>query len=189
MPYFKERKYEVGMKYLDKAVHYKPERWLAYRAFIKCIFSKQYAAALIDFERAIKLKGNNYEMDHTYSFYIALCNLQLNNFKKAEDIFNEDIHHQIEEWGEAHFLDRFYYGITKYEQGKWQEAIIELDKVLLEYPNFSDALYYKSICLWRINNYAAYEKFLSEARIEAAKGNTINEANSVYEPYPYTVRW
>ena len=40
MPYFKARKYEVGMAYLDKAVFYKPERWLSYRAFIKCIFSK-----------------------------------------------------------------------------------------------------------------------------------------------------
>lgn len=27
MPYFKARKYEVGMKYIDKAVEYDRERW------------------------------------------------------------------------------------------------------------------------------------------------------------------
>jgi hypothetical protein len=32
--YFKAKKYEVGMKYLDKAVKYNPERWQSYRAFI-----------------------------------------------------------------------------------------------------------------------------------------------------------
>jgi tetratricopeptide (TPR) repeat protein len=32
--HFKAKKYEVGMKYLDKAVKYNPERWQSYRAFI-----------------------------------------------------------------------------------------------------------------------------------------------------------
>ena len=35
MPYFKAKKYEVGMQYIDKAVQYNPERWQSYRAFIK----------------------------------------------------------------------------------------------------------------------------------------------------------
>jgi hypothetical protein len=30
MPIFKAKKYEVGMKYLDKAVKYNPERWQSY---------------------------------------------------------------------------------------------------------------------------------------------------------------
>ena len=42
MPYFKARKYEVGMTFLDKAVQYNPERWQPYRGFMKCIFSKSY---------------------------------------------------------------------------------------------------------------------------------------------------
>jgi hypothetical protein len=40
MPILKAKKYEVGMKYLDKAVKYNPERWQSYRAFIKCILPK-----------------------------------------------------------------------------------------------------------------------------------------------------
>ena len=44
MPYFKARKYEVGMPLIDKAVFYDEKRWLPYRAFIKCIFQKKYGA-------------------------------------------------------------------------------------------------------------------------------------------------
>src|SRR6186713_2668322 len=50
MPYFKARKYEVGMPFLDKAVQYNAERWLPYRGFIKCIFSKSYKDAIADLE-------------------------------------------------------------------------------------------------------------------------------------------
>ncbi|MNQ11521.1 hypothetical protein D3C85_244100 [compost metagenome] len=46
MPYFKCKKYEVGMPFLDKAVFYNKERWLSYRAFMKCIFSHEYKDAI-----------------------------------------------------------------------------------------------------------------------------------------------
>lgn len=50
MPYFKARKYEIGMPFLDKAVKYKAERWQPYRGFMKCIFSKSYKDAIEDLE-------------------------------------------------------------------------------------------------------------------------------------------
>ena len=189
MPYFKARKYEVGMAYLDKAVLYKPERWLSYRAFIKCIFSKQYKEALKDFELCVQMDGYSYVQDHTYQFHIALCYLQLNKFTKAEAIYKTDIIAQEKQWGEAHFLDLFYYGISKYEQGKWEEAITQFDKSLEQYPNFSDAKYYKAICLKYLKRTEESKKLITEAMLDAEKGNTINEANAIYEPYPYQVRW
>jgi tetratricopeptide (TPR) repeat protein len=189
MPYFKARKYEIGMKYLDKAVLYKPERWLSYRAFIKCIFAKTYKEAIIDFEKCIKMEGNSYVMDHTYKFHIGLSYLQLNEFLKAEAIFDEDIKEQEKQWGEAHLLDLFYNGISKYEQGKWEEAISKFDQSLKQYPNFSDVLYYKAICLIKLNRLKEYEVVYKEAQKNAALGNTIHEDNSIYETYPYQVRW
>ena len=75
-------------------------------------------------------------MDHTFNFHIALSYLQLNEFEKSEKIFSIDIENQKKEWGEAHFLDLFYLGISKYEQGKWEEAITEFDNSLQQYPNF-----------------------------------------------------
>jgi len=189
MPYFKFRKYEVGMKYLDKAVLYDEKRWLSYRGFIKCIFAKTYKDAIKDFEKCIENEGNTYVMDHTYQFHIALCYLQLNEYDKAEAIFKKDTEEQEKEWGEAHYIDLFYYGISKYEQGKWKEAIIEFDKSLVQYPQFSDVKYYKALCLLRLNKIEEFKVLMQEAKSDKSKGYSINEDNSVYEYYPYQVVW
>lgn len=189
MPYFKARKYEVGMEFLDKAVLYNPKRYLSYRAFIKCIFAKTYKDAIVDFEKCIEMEGNTYVMDHTYNFHIALCYLQLNEFKKAESIFEKDIAEQEKEWGDAHFLDLFYFGISKYEQGKWEEAIVEFDKSLAFYPDFSDVEYYKSVCLMQLNRTDEYKSVYDKAKLDATNGHTIAEDNVIYETYPYQVRW
>ena len=127
--------------------------------------------------------------DHTYQFHIALCYLQLNEYKKVEAIFKTDIIAQEKQWNEAHFLDIFYYGISQYEQGKWEEAIFQFDKALEQYSNFSDAKYYKAICLMRLKKYKESKTIMEEAKRNAQLGNTINEANEIYEPYPYQVRW
>lgn len=189
MPYFKARKYEIGMLYIDKAVSYDPERWLSYRAFIKCIFAKTYKDAIKDFESCIQKEGNSYVMDHTYKFHIALANLQLNEFEKAESIFKEDIEEQEEKLGEAHFLDLFYYGISMFEQGKFEDAIIQFDKSLLKYTQFSDAEYYKAICLMNLNRNEEAKLLASKAKENAKLGYTITEDNAIYETYPYQVRW
>ena len=189
MPYFKFRKYEVGMKYLDKAVFYNERSWLSYRAFIKCIFAKTYKEAIVDFEKCLQNEGNSYVMDHTYQFYIGLSYLQLNEFKKAESIFKNDTDEQVKEWGEAHYLELFYYGISKYEQGKWKEAIIEFDKSLTQYKQFSDVKYYKAICLGRLKKFEEAKRLFAESKRDKINGYSINEDNSVYEYYPYQVVW
>ena len=167
MPYFKAKKYEIGMKYIDKAVKYDPERWQSYRAFIKCIFAKTYKEAIIDFEDCKKKFGNNYVMDHTYNFYIGLSYLQLNEYSKAEMLFNEYIEDLFKNrQGLEHPTALFYYGISKYEQKKWGEAIIEFDKALKIYPNFSDAKYYKAICL---------------ARLEKQEKRNVNQVRQVFD--------
>lgn len=190
MPYFKARKYEVGMEYLDQAVKYNKRKYLPYRAFIKCIFSKNYTEAIDDFEAAIAMEGNSYEMDHTYQFYIALSYLQLNQFEKAEQIFAEDILEQEEKFEDgAHFLDRFYYGISKYEQAKWEEAIEQFDIALQVYPNFAEVLLYKGLALAKNGNMEEAEPLIHAARTEGENGNTFNEDNAIYEMYPYQFHW
>lgn len=191
MPYFKAKKYEAGMEFLDKAVYYNKRKWLPYRGFIKCIFSKQYKEAILDFEEAIAMEGNQYEQDHSYQFHIALSYLQLNEFEKAEQLFAIDITRQENDttgYG-AHHLDLFYYGITKFELQKWEEAIEIFDKALAIYPNFSEVLLYKGISLYNMGNQEKAEPLLKQAREEGLKGNTINESNVIYEDYPYQRRW
>jgi len=189
MPYFKAKKYEVGMKYIDKAVKYNPDYYQPYRAFIKCIFAKTYKDAISDFQDCIDKYGNQYEMDHSYSFYIGISYLQLNEFKKAEEILAKEVEKQMREYNETHHLSLFYYGISKYEQSKWKEAIIEFNKSLEQYPQFSDAKYYKSVSLIRLNKITEAKKLFNEARKDREDGFSINEDNVIYETYPYQVRW
>jgi len=191
MPYFKARKYEIGMEFIDKAVQYDPKEWQPYRAFIKCIFAKTYKDAIVDFEDCIKKYGNGYRMDHTYSFYIGLSYLQLNEYNKAEIIFKEYIDDIFKNrQGLEHPTAYFYYGVSQYEQKKYEEAIIIFDKALKIYPNFSDVKYYKSICMAKLYaNQEDISKIFKEAKEDAKKGYTINEDNTIYETYPYQKKW
>lgn len=191
MPLYKQGKYELGKTYIDKAVIYKPSEWQPYRAFMTCIFAKTYRAAIKDFEDCIARFGDNYEMDHSYSFYIALSKIQLNEFAEAEQLLQTEVDRQVKNQGEdwVHHLDLFYLGIAKYEQGKYEEAITVFDKALKLYPEFSEVLYYKGNSLGRLGDIEAAKALTAEAKKYGKEGYTINEDNAIYERYPYQIRW
>ena len=190
MPKFKENKYEVGMKFLNKAVKYDREKWQDYRAFISCIFGRRYQEAIDDFEDYKKQYGNSYVMDHSFNFYIALSHLQLEEFETAEKIFTDDIANVEKVKGEdwVHHLDLFYLGITKYELEKYDEAIVCFDKALAKYPEFSEVLYYKALSLNFLYGNERKEEvrsLLDESKMNKKAGYTINEDNQIYTKYPY----
>ncbi|WAC42186.1 tetratricopeptide repeat protein [Pedobacter sp. SL55] len=142
MPLFKQKKYEVGMQYLDSAVKYdQTNHYLEYRAFIKCIFQKNYIAAIRDFDAIQKIKGNSYVMDHTYEFYKGLCFLQLNEFNKAEKLFSKNINEDRKKLGEKwiNCSALFYQGICFFEMDNYKQAMISFDECLKRYRNFTDA--------------------------------------------------
>lgn len=191
MPLFKQGKYEKGMEFIDKAVKYNPQRWQDYRAFIKCIFAKTYKDAIADFKDYEEKYGYGFVMDHSYQFHIGLSYLQLNEFEKAERVFEKDYNRTIKNYGEEnlHHLDLFYFGISKYEQQKYAEAIVLFDKALDIYPKFSDVQAYKAYALGYLENYEEAQKLYEEAEMNGKNGNTINEDNVIYERYPYQIRW
>ncbi len=191
MPLYKQGKYELATKYIDQAVKYDKDQHQDYRAFMKCIFAKTYNEAILDFEDLIQRKGNSYVMDHSYYFYIALSKLQLNKFAEAEKIYESDIASQEKNQGKdwVHYLDYFYLGVTKYELGKYEEAIEVLEKVFPLYPEFAEALYYKAKCLRYLEKKDESIELMKKAIEYGKKGYTINEDNSIYERYPYQVRW
>lgn len=191
MPLIKEGKYEIGIEYIDKAVKYDRRKWQEYRAFTKCIFAKTYRDAIVDFEDYKAKYGYGYVMDHSFDFYIGLSYLQLNEFEKAEKIFKTDYEYQIKDKGEGwlHHLDLFYYGISKYELNEYEEAIELFDMALKKYPQFSDVQIYKAICLRKLNKPEEAKKYEDLAEKNGLNGYSINEANSIYERYPYQRRW
>ena len=190
MPYFKARKYEVGMPFIDKEVLYNAERWQPYRAFIKCIFAKTYKEAIVDFEDCKKKYGNGYVMDHTCDFYIALSYLQLNDYKKAENLLQNYVDEMQAKNGEdwVHFTALFYLGIAKYEQNKLGDAIVEFDRALKKYPNYSDVKTYKGISLCKLGKKEEGIKLIQDADEDYKNGYKLNEDNAIYETYPYQVR-
>ncbi|UXE68932.1 MAG: tetratricopeptide repeat protein [Chryseotalea sp. WA131a] len=188
MPLFKQKKYEIGMIYLDSAVKYdKTKHWLEYRAFIKCIFQKSYRAAITDFNLAQKQNGNSYVMDHSYQFYKGLCYLQLNQFDSAEYLIENEIKEEIKTRKEAHHLHWFYLGIVQSEKGNYKVANQSLDSCLHIYPQFPDAQYYKAQCLMRERKFKEAFDLLLSAKENLQNGYTLNEDNAIYEVYPYQI--
>jgi len=188
MPYFKQRKYELGMSYLDSAVKYDPRKYLDYRAFIKCIFEKNYTASLQDFFKAKEYNGNFDVMDQPYDFYIGLCHLQLNHFDTAAQYFRSCIHaDSLRGESNIHFLHDFYLGIALYEKKEYKKAITIFDRSIRNYSRFSDAKLYKALCLIRGGYFQQAADLGREAQSDLSAGYTINEDNARYEPYPYQI--
>lgn len=185
----KEKKYELGMPYLDSAVKYNRNQYLDYRAFMKCIFTKNYTASIEDFKAAKLLKGNTYIMDHTYDFYTGLCYLQLNKFDSAEYLFTQTIEDEKSQHGASwvHHLHWFYLGVVKYEKEEYQNAISCFDSSINIYSRFSDAKYYKALCLEKLKKYKEASETMDQADNDSKHGTTINEDNVIYEMYPYQV--
>lgn len=190
MPLFKQKKYELGMSYLDSAVKYdQSNHYLEYRAFIKCIFQKSYRSAIKDFDAIQKIKGNSYVMDHTYEFYKGLCYLQLNQFNTAEQLFTKNINEDRIKLGDKwiNCSSLFYQGVCFYELGKYPKAIESFNECIARYSNFSDAKYYRAICLQNIGKKKEALVLVKEAESDFKIGYSIPETNAMYEIYPYQV--
>lgn len=190
MPLFKQLKYEAGMPFLDKAVALDPQRYLSYRAYMKCIFSKQYREALIDFEAAKKLIGENgVVMDHTFNFFMGVCYLQLNEFKKSIECLSKSIEQgrkNGDKW--VHHADLLYMGIAHQELQQHGKAIEYFDWTLKNYQGFSDAEYYKVISLLKTGKYKQAESLLAKAEEDFKMGYTFTEPGSPYEYHPYQIK-
>lgn len=191
MPLWKKRKYNEAISYFNHAVELDRERYLCRLGFLKCVFAKDYKAALVDLDMYIKEYGTIAEQDHNLEFYQALCYLQLNQYQKAHTIFENEVAKQEKENGLewVHFLDRFYLAISLYELKEYNRAIEEFDKVLQAYPQFSDAKYYKSMCLKYTNRAEEASSIMAEGKQDFETGYTFNEDSSVYEDYPYQITW
>jgi tetratricopeptide (TPR) repeat protein len=135
--------------------------------------------------------GYDYQNDHNYPFYIALCYLQLNEFEKARQTLQTDFEKTTKEKGEnsIHYLDLFYKGIIQYELRNYDNAIIYFDKSLFVYKNFSAVQFYVGICLLKKGDTTNAKALMYEAKGNFEKGYTINEDDSFYESYPYKVNW
>jgi tetratricopeptide (TPR) repeat protein len=191
IPYIKFGDYAKAFPLEDKAVELEPKNYTAYRGFLKCIFTKDYEGAIIDFQKAQQLTPNSYEMDHTYPFYEGLCNLELGNYSLAAENFKKDIFIQtrgdIKKQSSIHFNTFFYLGVLYYEMKENDKAKDNLQKCIAVYQSHPDANYYLALVYKRDNNMELYNKYLQLAKAAKEKGFDINEDNTYYAYYPHQI--
>ena len=190
VPYIKNGEYEKAFKLNDKAVESDPQGYTAYRGFLKCIFTKDYEAAIIDFEKAQQLTPNGGEMDHTYMFYEGLCNLELGNYSMAEEKFKQDIFIQTggDKKKTPHFNTLLYVGILYYEMNNGEKAKEYLQKCLGVYNQLPEANYYLALQYEKEGQKMLMKKHLATARQSIIDGYSMNEDNIYYANYPHQVK-
>lgn len=188
MPLSKQMKYELAAPFLDSAVKYNPKKYLDYRAYMKCIFHKDYKGALQDFYASKALNGNSGVMDHPYNFYIGLCHLQLNNFDSCKYYMQQCIDEKLARTKDVkwtHSLHWYYLSIACFEKGNIAEAKKKMDTALVLNPTFPDAHYYYSIYLEEDGD---IKGALEQSKITDSlflQGYDMNEDGGRYEHYPY----
>jgi tetratricopeptide (TPR) repeat protein len=191
IPYIKYGDYAKAFPLENKAVELDPKRWTAYRGFLKCMFTKDYEGAIIDFQKAQQLTPNSYEMDHTYAFYEGLCNLELGRYSKAIENLEHDI--LIQTNGKkgmdttAHFNTLMYMGIVYYEMNNTIKAKEYLVKCLASFKELPDANYYLALVYKRENKNKLATKYLKIAKEAKSIGYSLNEDNLYYTNYPHQI--
>jgi len=185
-PLFFSGKYEIGMPYMDSAVKYN-NKYMGYRGYLKCIFQKNYTAAIQDLKQAQTINGEGHVEDHSYDFYIGLCYLQLNKFDSSQMKFDGLIKHTKAEhgWQMVHYLDWYYLGISYFEEDEYIKAKACFDTCLKGYMFFPEAKFYKAWCLQELDQADAAQTLMEEANMNFILGYTINDDNARYELYPY----
>tara|TARA_B100001109_G_scaffold224531_1_gene197496 strand:+ start:2026 stop:2838 length:813 start_codon:yes stop_codon:yes gene_type:complete len=191
LPYWKQKKYSQAINFYQKAVKYDEQRWLSRLAFLKCIFAKDFKNALLDFKKYKISYGSTYEQDHPIELYIGICYLQLNEFDKALVCLSANLEMQEQQFGKSWVpvLDYYYLGIAYYELSQFEEAIKQFNAILKEHPTFSDALFYKSLCLKYLGNKEKAIQLMAYGKEQFEAGNTFQEDSNKYESYPYQITW
>jgi tetratricopeptide (TPR) repeat protein len=190
IPLIKKGDYGKAFPLEDKAVELDPKKWIAYRAFLKCIFSKDYEGAILDFDEAQKLVPNQFVMDHSYDFFKGISNLELGNFEEAERNMLAD--NKLQTKGnknvKAHYNSYLYLGILYLRSQNYQKALVNLSETLNQYEEMTEANYYLAMVYGALGKPKEREKYLKIAQKAATAGFSINEDNAIYVNYPGQVR-
>ncbi|MBF9221073.1 tetratricopeptide repeat protein [Hymenobacter ruricola] len=186
VPLIKDGKYEAAFALENKAAELDPKQWLAYRGFLKCIFTKDYAGAIIDFQQIARLLPNGREMDHTYAFFEGLCELELGHYPQAETCFQRDVQLQrgADGRGDVHFNTLFYVGVLNLEMKRYEPAKTALAQCLKAYSQHPEANYYLGLVHRTKGNAEAAKRCFQTAQQALAKGYALNEDNIYYANYP-----
>jgi tetratricopeptide (TPR) repeat protein len=186
VPAIKNGEYIKAYKLDEEASELDSPQFVSYLGFLKCIFTKDYPGAIIDFNRANRIIPGGAEMDHSFYFYLGLCYLELEKYQEADSNFRKDIFYQNrgDSLMDVHFNSLLYMGITKLELNQSDSAEIYLRKCLHIYTKLPEANYYLALVCKRRNELDLEKKYLEMAQKSLLEGYSMNEGNLYYVNYP-----
>ena len=186
VPAIKNGEYIKAYALDEKAAQLDSPQFVSYLGFLKCIFTKDYTGAIMDFNRANRIIPGGAEMDHSFYFYLGLCYLELEKYPDADVHFTRDLFSQNK--GDSnvdiHFNSLLYKGITKLKLGQSDSAEIYLKKCLGIYEKLPEANYYLALIYQKRKETNLEKKYLEMARKSLLDGYSMNEDNLYYVNYP-----
>jgi tetratricopeptide (TPR) repeat protein len=189
VPAIKNGEYEKAYKLDIKAAQLDSALFLPYLGFLKCIFTKDYNGAIIDFNESNRILPGGAEMDHSFYFYLGLCYLELHQLPEADKNLHMDISLQkaLRPSGDVHFNSMLYLGIIKIERHQMDSAIIFFKDGLRMYKELPEANYYLALSYKQLSQMDSAKKYFNIARQSVADGYSMNEDNQFYVNYPYQI--
>jgi tetratricopeptide (TPR) repeat protein len=186
VPAIKNGEYTKAYSLDEKAAELDSQQFTSYLGFLKCIFTKDYTGAIVDFNRAIRIIPGGGEMDHSFYFYLGICYLELGKYQEAEVNFNKDIfsQYQGDSTREVHFNSLLYMGITKSAKGELDSAEIYFKKCLHVYQELPEANYYLALIYKKRKETNLEKRYFEIARKSILDRYSMNEDNLYYVNYP-----
>ncbi len=134
----------------DKAVKYDPQTWVPIRGYLYLLFYRDYKKAIADFNASDTLTSYiDHPQGHSVDYWRGIAYLGLKEYETSIYYWDKHIQHETKETGEDWVeLEAFLYrGIAFYEQGEFQKAIADFEKIKEHFKYSAEANYYWAKCL------------------------------------------
>jgi tetratricopeptide (TPR) repeat protein len=189
MPCIKMGDWHGCFSNLTHAVQINPEGWLGYQAFLKCMFTKDYAGALRDFQRCDTLVRGAGVMDHSYDFFMGICCLGMKDYKGAYTYLKKDVDNQAKRRGNdnVHYVSLYFWGMYQYLNGTYAEAVTTFRRVLKIFPQYPEPSFYLGMTLKKLGKEEEAQVCFRKAREGLLAGYNSNEDQEFYINYPYAI--
>lgn len=175
VPYLKRGIPHLWKPLFDKAVACDPVTWQPWRGYLYLYFYRAYDKAIADFDASDTLTPDFIDapQGQSVNYWRGLAYLGKSDYQNAERYFKIHISAELEEAGEE-WIDPstfLYLGIAQYERKDYEQAIINLSKMLKHsYGKSADANYYLSLIHFERGNIDGATSHLNEARSDYEEG-------------------
>ena len=181
IPYLKRGMPHLWKPLMDKAVFYDAKTWQGYRGYNYLWFYRDYKKAIADFNATDTLTPNFIDapQGHNVDYWRGIAYLGLNDHEKSNWYFEKHIIKETEDFGEDYVdLTAFLFnGISYYETGNYEKALMNFDKQLKYSRNISaDGKYYKAKVLKSQDKIAEAKALINSAIEDFNNGYYNNRA-------------